>query len=618
VVGTIRSIHIPQGVALLLLAIDFLPVITGLIVTGYLFAQVFLLPERRGEVMRLGITSITKVAMAWLTFSAVQLFATLQEILGGGFDLTTLRSFITQTGLGRTLAIQVGAALLVLLFIGRVRRSGGALILLPLALVGVIAPFFESHSGDAGMHGLAIGSIIFHIAGIGLWLGGLVALLLIDPSTRAKVLPRFSTVALWLSIVVITTGAANSWTRMNFADAWNSTYSLLLIVKIVLVIALLLFAAYLRRSFASRGLSNRIIGMEVFLLAGISFLGSWLSRTEPPFRGDEISPEDLRALAITGIKFPEEPTLWRLLIGYEADGIILGALILAVALYVAGVVRLSRNGVKWPVGRTVAFALGISVIDFATSGGLGLYSYFSFSHHMMAHMLLGMVAPIGIVLSAPITLALRALPAGRDSEERGLRGLLIAIMSSRFVAIWSNPLVALAIFDGSLFALYFTPLFDLLMGSHLGHVVMSLHFLLAGILFFHVIIGVDPRPKEYPYIFRIVILFAAMSIHAFFSVALLSSTSIIGAEYYQNLATPWVTDLLADQRIGASYGWAMGEIPILLSLVATFIQWMRSDDREAARIERRSKLAAARGEKDELEKYNEYLARLAKRDEKLD
>ena len=590
-------------------------------VTGYLFAQVFLLPDQNGTVTRVGVTAITKITSAWLVTSILLLFMTLQEIIGGGFDFTTMRSFVTQVSLGRTLAIQIVAALLLLLLINRVRRSGGALALLVIALIGVIAPFFESHSGDAGMHGLAIGSIIFHIAGIALWVGGLVSLLMIDAQMRAKVLPRFSTVALWLSIIVIATGAANSWTRMNFVDAWDSSYGLLLIFKVILVFALILFAGWIRRSFASQGLSRKVIGFEIALIAAISFLGSWLSRTEPPIRGDEISPDDLRALAITGIRFPEEPTVWRLIVGYEADGIILGGLILLVALYIAGVVRLARNGVNWPVGRTVAFALGISVIDFATSGGLGLYSFFSFSHHMMAHMLLGMVAPIGIVLGAPITLALRALPAGRndlDGEERGPRGLLTAIMSSRFVSIFSNPIVALGIFDGSLFALYFTPLFEILMGSHLGHVAMSLHFLLAGILFFHVIIGIDPRPKEYPFIFRIVTLFAAMSIHAFFSIALLSSTTVIGAEYYQTLATPWVTDLLADQRIGASYGWAMGEVPILLSLVATFIQWMRSDEREAARIERRSKLAAARGEKDELEKYNDYLARLAKRDEKLD
>ena len=584
------------------------------------------MPERGGVVTRVGISTITKVALIWVISSAVTIFLSLREIIGGEFDSTTMRSFLTQTGLGRTLAIQLVASLLVLLLLGRIRRGGGALALLLISLVALIAPFFESHSGDAGMHGLAIGSILFHIGAIALWIGGLVSLFFVDGPMRALVLPRFSAIALWLSVIVIVTGVANSWTRMNFIDAWGSTYSLILIFKVTLVIALIVLASYLRRSFATRGLSNLLIILEVTLLAFISLIGSWLSRTEPPLRGDSISADDLRALAITGVRFPEEPTLWRMSIAYEADGIILGTLILATALYIAGVVKLSRNGVKWPVGRTIAFALGISVIDFATSGGLGLYSFFSFSHHMMAHMLLGMVAPIGIVLGAPITLALRALPAGRslvasDGEhetERGPRGLLTAILSSRFVAIMSNPIVALAIFDGSLFALYFTPIFEILMGSHLGHIVMSVHFLLAGILFFHVIIGIDPRPKQYPFIFRIVILFAAMSIHAFFSVALLSSTSLIGGEYYETLATPWVLDLLEDQRIGASIGWAMGEIPILLSLVATFIQWIRSDEREAARIEKRSKLAKSRGEKDELERYNDYLAELAKRDKRLD
>ena len=584
------------------------------------------MPERGGVVTRVGISTITKVALIWVISSAVTIFLSLREIIGGEFDSTTMRSFLTQTGLGRTLAIQLVASLLVLLLLGRIRRGGGALALLLISLVALIAPFFESHSGDAGMHGLAIGSILFHIGAIALWIGGLVSLFFVDGPMRALVLPRFSAIALWLSVIVIVTGVANSWTRMNFIDAWGSTYSLILIFKVTLVIALIVLASYLRRSFATRGLSNPLIILEVTLLAFISLIGSWLSRTEPPLRGDSISADDLRALAITGVRFPEEPTLWRMSIAYEADGIILGTLILATALYIAGVVKLSRNGVKWPVGRTIAFALGISVIDFATSGGLGLYSFFSFSHHMMAHMLLGMVAPIGIVLGAPITLALRALPAGRslvasDGEheaERGARGLLTAILSSRFVAIMSNPIVALAIFDGSLFALYFTPIFEILMGSHLGHIVMSVHFLLAGILFFHVIIGIDPRPKQYPFIFRIVILFAAMSIHAFFSVALLSSTSLIGGEYYETLATPWVLDLLEDQRIGASIGWAMGEIPILLSLVATFIQWIRSDEREAARIEKRSKLAKSRGEKDELERYNDYLAELAKRDKRLD
>ena len=66
--------------------------------------------------------------------------------------------------------------------------------------------------------------------------------------------------------------------------------------------------------------------------------------------------------------------------------------------------------------------------------------------------------------------------------------------------------------------------------------------------------------------------------------------------------------------MGGAIGWAMGEIPILLALIATFIQWMRDDSRETRRIDRSADRAAAMGEDDELAKYNKYLATLADRD----
>jgi putative copper resistance protein D len=111
-----------------------------------------------------------------------------------------------------------------------------------------------------------------------------------------------------------------------------------------------------------------------------------------------------------------------------------------------------------------------------------------------------------------------------------------------------------------------------------------------------------------------VILFAAMSIHAFFSVALMSSTTLIDQGYFASLNTPWLGDLLADQNKGGAIGWAMGEIPILLALVATFIQWMRDDSREATRIDKNTTRMAAMGQPDELAQYNQYLSELAKKD----
>ena len=391
-----------------------------------------------------------------------------------------------------------------------------------------------------------------------------------------------------------------------------------MLIKVALTFGLLLLG-YLNRRSLQRGqikgaqMLGRFILVEAVIMGTLLVLGSLLSQSEPPSRGEiAISP----ALSIVGFATPETPNLTRVLLAYQPDALVIGILIALVALYIKGVVVLARRGDKWPVGRTISFALGISALDFATSGGLGVYALFSFEYHMIAHMVIGMIAPIAFVLSAPITLALRALPQGRTPEERGVRGALITLLHSRYSVILTNPITALALFDGSLFILYFTDLFGNLMQSHVGHLLMNAHFFLAGFLFFHVIIGIDPNPRKIPYIVRIVILFAAMSIHAFFSIALISSTTLVDGGYYASLQTPWLGDLLADQNAGGSIGWAMGEIPIILALIATFIQWMRDDKRETKRIDRNEARMAAMGEPDELAQYNNYLSQLQKRDEK--
>jgi putative copper resistance protein D len=138
--------------------------------------------------------------------------------------------------------------------------------------------------------------------------------------------------------------------------------------------------------------------------------------------------------------------------------------------------------------------------------------------------------------------------------------------------------------------------------------------LLAGILFFQVLIGIDPVPRKVPHIVKMIIIFAAMSIHAFFSISLMSASTLLDNGYFAMLERPWATDLLADQRLGGAIGWAMGEIPILLALLATFLQWVRQDKKEASRIDRAADRAAAMGEKDDLAIYNQYLADLNRRD----
>jgi putative copper resistance protein D len=96
----------------------------------------------------------------------------------------------------------------------------------------------------------------------------------------------------------------------------------------------------------------------------------------------------------------------------------------------------------------------------------------------------------------------------------------------------------------------------------------------------------------------------------------MSTTTLIDGGYFSSLETPWLGDLLDDQRAGGSIGWAMGEIPIILALIATFILWMRDDKRESKRIDRNEARLAAQGEPDELAQYNNYLSQLQQRNER--
>jgi len=587
---------------------------------GLLIAIAFFIREEKGRLTPEGMRVKRLAHLATLVTLVTIVGATTTELanlLGGSlldaFDSTTLRSFLSQTSIGHGYLVQLFAALAVMLCIGSAKKVGSIYWALAFSLVGLLAPIFQSHASSAGNHGTAIGSLLFHVLFISLWVGGVIGLIVISPAERAASLPRFSSLALWCAVIVAISGVANAWTRLNFLSGWASLYGVLIVLKLLLMMILIGFGALHRKNLVARGeavKSYSLLINEVLVMVITVAIGAWLSTTQPPDNPALANSAVDPVVNITGIAMPQAPTLWRILSAYVPDGTFLGLLLLATALYIRGVVTLARRGDKWPVGRTIAFAMGISFADFATSGGIGVYSHFAFSYHMIAHMTLGMIAPIGFVLSAPITLALRALPAGRTDLERGLRGSLISIIHSRYSVFITNPVTALIIFDGSLFALYLTPLFGTLMRSHSGHLLMDIHFVLAGYLFFYVIIGVDVNPRKIPHIVRIIVLFAAMSIHAFFSITLLSTSSLVDGGYFALLHRPWNVNLLTDQHTGGAVGWAMGEIPILLALVATFIQWMREDKREAKRIDRAADRASAMGEDDELAQYNRYLSEL--------
>ena len=293
-------------------------------------------------------------------------------------------------------------------------------------------------------------------------------------------------------------------------------------------------------------------------------------------------------LLILGYEFPGAPSPLRMLTFWRFDTFLsVGGLLLA-AVYLAGAVRLRRRGDRWSVARTVSWLAGCAALVFATGSGVRAYGSAMFSIHMVEHMTLNMFVPVLLVLGAPVTLALRVLPSAAPGAPPGPREWIVRAVHSPLTVFLANPITAFVLFVGSLYAVYFTPLFDTLVLYHWGHELMSLHFLITGYLFYWGIIGVDPGPRRLPYIGRLALLFATMPFHAFFGIAMMTGTTAVGRDYYATMALPWVSSLTDDRHLGGAIAWGAGSVPLVMVVIALVTQWARQDRRTPATSDRQS------------------------------
>ena len=277
---------------------------------------------------------------------------------------------------------------------------------------------------------------------------------------------------------------------------------------------------------------------------------------------------------------PPPPSLRTLVLGWSPDLVATAWVVAAGALYATGARRLSSRGRPWPAGRTVAFFCGLAVVVVATSSGLARYDAVLFSAHGAQHVLLGMVAPAFLALGGPVTLALQA-------SSRPTQTALLRLVRSRPAAALTSPVAAWLLFGGTLFALYFTPLFELSLRNDLVHAGVHLHFVAAGAAFCWVAIGVDPVAHRLPHGARLLFVFLAVPVHAVLGLALLGADDLLAGGYYGEVERTWGASARSDQRTGAGVLWAAGELFGVVLTGVVLAQWMRHDERVAAREDRR-------------------------------
>ncbi|MDT9593175.1 cytochrome c oxidase assembly protein [Nocardioides zeae] len=609
----------------------------AVVVVGCLLVPLLIvkrLGDDLGGVSRRATRTATWAALVWAVSVLVSaVFETSDAWAIPVLDLPydTLRQQLFESGQGQASIVQVVLVLLVATVTRWVATAREAAWLLGVTMVALVPPVLVGHSASSGSHDLAIVSMVVHVLPAVLWVGGVLALwwrLLDAPRSRARAVRRFSAIATWCFAATALSGVINAWVRAGGLDGLlTSAYGRGTIVKAVTLVVLGVLAWQLRRRLAA-GLDDGtgeqtdaaaklpvrtfllLTGAELLWMSVAIGLGVALSRTPPPVG----EPYASGAEELLGGPMPPAPSFENLLLGVNASGVGLLVVIGGLSAYAVGLRTLHRRGDRWPVLRTVSFVAGIAIIGYTTLGGLGVYSHVMFSAHMVSHMLLSMVAPILLVAGGPVNLALNALPGSDVRGGQGPRQILAAALQSRPAAVLSHPVVAAVLFVGSLYGVYFTGAFGWLMENHLGHAWMEIHFLITGYLFYESLVGIAPVPHRLSHLARLGLLLLVAPFHAFFSIALMSSTQPVGESFYAQLDRPFAQDLAADQYLGGSLSWAVGEIPILMVALLLLGQWFRYDRAESRRHDRREDAS----DDAELRAYNDRLAAMTRADHEAD
>jgi putative copper resistance protein D len=572
------------------------------------------------------VMTLSSAASAFFTFLAIYLEpVALTQQFG---DILWL--FLLETEIGRAWLISTMLSAIVTVLALLIRSHTGVFFAGVVA-VASLWPLAElGHAAGTANHEAAVSASFTHSVFAAMWVGGLAMVAILGWMAPQKALPfpdvfrRFSTIALVSFAVVAISGATNAWLRVGEFQGLFTPYGALVVAKVgALALLGTMGALYrvrlIRRlegtgTTGPRSIALRLVAAELALMGIATGLASALARTQTPvpqIPATEVS-QATPAEILTGETLPPEFTWVRVFTQWQFDVVWALVVVFGVLFYLWGHLRLAKRGDSWPISRTIMWVSGMVILGLSTNSGLAIYGTYLFSIHMVAHMLLSMAVPLLLVLSAPVTMASRAIAARKDGS-RGAREWILLAVHSKYLAVLGHPLVAAVIFAISLIVFYYSPLFEWALQEHLGHQWMILHFLLTGYLFAQSLVGVDPSPHNPPYPLRLIIVLATMAFHAFFGISLIYGTGLLAPEWYGAMGREWGLDPLSDQQQGGELAWGLGEIPTLLLAIVVTWSWSKSDDRKNKRRDR----AADRDGDRELTAYNEMLGNLAERDKKF-
>lgn len=461
--------------------------------------------------------------------------------------------FLLETELGQAWLITTIAAATITLLAYAFRGRAAVLIIGLLSLAALVPMATQGHSGSLANHDAAVMALVLHVTGAAVWLGGLLAVVILRPlleETRLRIIvERYSTLALIAFIVVTVSGVARTLTSITGVGDLISTYGAVLVIKIVSLVVLGMIGVAHRRWFIRRERGEgsafwSFVTLELAVMGLASGAAAALARTPSP--ADAIAPAlTTPAEILTEAPLPAELTMDRWFVSWDVD--LLWAMVagFGIYFYLAGVRRLRRRGEDWTPARITAWAAGMLLLVWVTSGPISVYSDYLHSMDALGRILLVTVVPLLLVLGAPYRLALSAITIRTDGS-RGIREWLQAGARSRTANFFAHPLRAACLFAASLWVTSATGVLRWTLADPLAHELRIFLLLTAGSFVMSSVI----RPRRVRAgIVRTITALLVMLAPVLVAAWVTFQGGLIAADWFGAMGRTWGLDPLVDQRM---------------------------------------------------------------------
>ncbi|WP_458781299.1 cytochrome c oxidase assembly protein [Arthrobacter sp. D3-16] len=541
---------------------------------GALVLAAFALPHR-GSAYERALRLAGWWAVVWAGAAAVHTSASFLLLANraptAAFD-AAFWTYLATIDAGRAGALSVLIAGAVAFSCFRLRSPRLLAVTAVAAFLGLVPLVMKSHAAGGTDHADSTTALFVHAGSAAVWLGGLLALVVLRPVLPAGRLGvtvrRYSTLALISFIALVVSGFLGALTRISTVEALLSPYGVIVLAKAGVFIILGLFGALHRRWSLGRIDKDPARGgrhfaalavVELAVMGAASGMAAALARTEPPpaAGSGKTSAGDLAA----GLP---EPGLWEYLSGWAPDPLWSLACGFAVFAYLAGARRVRAGGRAWPAHRTVLWLAGIAVLFVVTNGGVHLYQGYLFNAHVLTQMVLTAVVPLLIVPAAPLTMAQLAIRPRTDGS-MGIKEFLERSAQPLLAALRRDPVLTIFILAASLLVTYYTPLLEWAAVGQIGYNSMTLLALLSGSLATAALTGAPDAGTRSVARQRMPVLAGIAAVYAFGGWKLTEQAPAMELPWYISVGHPWGLSAAAAAELGGPIMWSIAAVSLAIT-----------------------------------------------------